>query len=200
VLIPPRVLFHCWGEKPVATIWFHFNASRQPAPGQPLPFVLSPSAAECRLLADFVKLFRTDDTPVDPAAVFHLSLGLLHVVLGRADIRWAEAPPRWMERVTAHIEQHYAQPLYRRDLARLAGVSDGVLDRAFKQHHGSGPMNFVAQMRVREAARQMTDAGASLEAIAERTGFPNRAYFSRVFKRITGQSPAEFRRAHREQL
>lgn len=200
VLIPPRVLFHCAGDKPVPKIWFTFNLARHPAPGQPLPFILRPTPAERQLLADFRKLFRADDTPTDPGAVFHLSQGLLHVVLGRADIRWATAPARWVPRVTAHIEQHYAEPIYRRDLARLAGVSEGILDRTFKQHHGCGPVHFITQVRVHHAARLLTREGTDMEEIAEQTGFPNRAYFSRVFKRITGQSPAEFRRNHREQL
>jgi YesN/AraC family two-component response regulator len=37
----------------------------------------------------------------------------------------------------------------------------------------------------------------TLDAIAEECGFPNRAYFSRVFKRVTGDAPAGFRTKHR---
>jgi YesN/AraC family two-component response regulator len=37
----------------------------------------------------------------------------------------------------------------------------------------------------------------TLDAIAAQTGFPNRAYFSRVFKNITAEPPAGFRRSHR---
>lgn len=36
------------------------------------------------------------------------------------------------------------------------------------------------QGRVREAARLLAQTGATIEAVAARTGFPNRAYFSRV--------------------
>ena len=50
---------------------------------------------------------------------------------------------------------------------------------------------------MREAARLLVQGDATLEAIAERTGFPNRAYFSRVFKQVTAESPAAFRRRHR---
>jgi YesN/AraC family two-component response regulator len=35
-----------------------------------------------------------------------------------------------------------------------------------------------------------------VEQIAERTGFPNRHYFSRVFKHVTSESPALFRAKH----
>jgi AraC family transcriptional regulator of arabinose operon len=37
----------------------------------------------------------------------------------------------------------------------------------------------------------------SIDEIAASTGFPNRAYFSRIFKKITDEGPAGFRRAHR---
>jgi AraC-like DNA-binding protein len=39
----------------------------------------------------------------------------------------------------------------------------------------------------------------TIDVIAERTGFPNRAYFSRLFKRVTDESPAGFRRKHKRQ-
>jgi len=44
--------------------------------------------------------------------------------------------------------------------------------------------------------RQRTNTAPSLDEIADKTGFPNRAYLSRVFKRVTGESPAHFRHDH----
>ena len=60
------------------------------------------------------------------------------------------------------------------------------------------PAQFIAQVRIREAARLLTSTSLSMEDIAERTGFPNPAYFSRVFKRITGRTPTQSRRESHE--
>jgi AraC family transcriptional regulator of arabinose operon len=58
------------------------------------------------------------------------------------------------------------------------------------------PSRFLSQVRVREAARLLANTDYSLDEIAEQTGFPDRYYMSRVFKRILEDSPAHFRKRH----
>jgi two-component system response regulator YesN len=55
----------------------------------------------------------------------------------------------------------------------------------------------VSEVRVRKAATLLRGTRQSIEEIAEQTGFPNRYYFSRVFKKMTGHSPADFRAKYR---
>ncbi len=45
---------------------------------------------------------------------------------------------------------------------------------------------------------RMSEITQVIDAIAERTGFPNRHHFIRVFKGVTGESPALFRQRHGE--
>jgi iron complex transport system substrate-binding protein len=82
------------------------------------------------------------------------------------------------------------------DLAREAGMSVRGLGKAFKRQYGLTPHQYLVRVRVREAANLLVNSEASLEAIAEKTGFPNRHYLSRMFKKLTGQSPADFRHKH----
>ena len=72
-------------------------------------------------------------------------------------------------------------------------------NRNFRRHFGSTPATYVTQMRVREAARLLLHTDETIDAVAELTGFPNRAYFSRVFKRMTDEAPAGFRRRQQQQ-
>jgi transcriptional regulator GlxA family with amidase domain len=81
-------------------------------------------------------------------------------------------------------------------LARMANLCTEALARSFKKYQGDTIGRFIAKVRVREAAHLLTHTDATIDDIAERTGFPNRAYLSRVFKRTTGESPAQFRRRH----
>jgi YesN/AraC family two-component response regulator len=55
----------------------------------------------------------------------------------------------------------------------------------------------VREIRVREAASLLLRTNESLDEIAEKTGFVNRFYMSRVFKKVTKESPAAYRRKHR---
>jgi transcriptional regulator GlxA family with amidase domain len=52
------------------------------------------------------------------------------------------------------------------------------------------------KVRVREAAHLLSHTDIPIEDVARHTGFLNRAYLRRVFKQITGESPAQFRHRH----
>ena len=84
------------------------------------------------------------------------------------------------------------------ELARMAGLSVRGFAKAFHRHQGVTPGHYLTQMRVRQAAEMLVHTHESLELIAEKTGFPNRHYLSRVFKRLTGDTPAHFRNLHQD--
>jgi YesN/AraC family two-component response regulator len=50
---------------------------------------------------------------------------------------------------------------------------------------------------VREAARLLLESDLNIDKVGEKTGFANRFYFSRVFKAVSGETPAKFRSKYR---
>jgi transcriptional regulator GlxA family with amidase domain len=133
----------------------------------------------------------------DRQAILHTSLALLHLLLIRPEIRWQETLlPEGLLRAYRRIETDYAAPLHLAELARIAGLGPRSFARLFIHWRGVSPTRFLGQVRVREAARLLANTHHSLDEIAERTGFPDRYYMSRVFKRIIGDSPAHFRKRH----
>jgi transcriptional regulator GlxA family with amidase domain len=129
--------------------------------------------------------------------LFGYGMALLDVILARPELRWRASLPANMERVRQVIEERLGKALPNSVLAREAGLSETGLERAFKRHFGTTPGRYVTELRVREAAYLLAQTDQSLDDIATQTGFPNRAYFSRVFKHVTAESPASFRRKHR---
>ena len=95
-----------------------------------------------------------------------------------------------------HIEVRLRTRLTSPALAKLAGLSVAGFNRAFRRHFGCASARYVTEMRVREAARLLLQSHANIDAIAEQSGFANRAYFSRVFKQVTDEGPAGFRSKH----
>ncbi|MDD2598893.1 MAG: AraC family transcriptional regulator [Kiritimatiellae bacterium] len=93
-----------------------------------------------------------------------------------------------------YIEDNINGNLNNEVLARKAGMSAGCFGRVFKHYYDCTPARYVLEMRIREASQLLLQSEESLDAIAEATGFPNRAYFSRVFKKIVKVPPAAFRR------
>ena len=192
VLHPGHVHCDFRGETPVPTTWLHFSYKYRPDLRQEIPFDLEPAETELRLIKELCGLFGKRQAQVRQR-VFCLSLALLQVVLSRPGLRWLEETPPAISRVTEYVREHFAEPLYNDALARRASVSTRVLTRLFRKHLGVSPARFVAQVRLREAAHRLANTPLGMEIIAEQTGFPSGAYFSRAFKQHTGLSPALFR-------
>lgn len=197
VLIPDHQLFQTIGTKPRPKFWQAFSYACQPAPGQSVPIELPVTAAEKRLIHDLICLLNEPRERLERHRVYHHSLALLHLVLGRPEISWQTAKSNSMLAVIQHMQENYASPLYIEELAQIAGMSQTAFRRKFQATRGVSPTRFIAQVRIREAAHLLATGGLDLSPIAERTGLPNAAYLSRVFKQITGKSPAEFRRNSR---
>ncbi|MCX7887776.1 MAG: AraC family transcriptional regulator [Verrucomicrobiae bacterium] len=200
MLIPPRVLFHCLGANPVGSFWLTFSFTSKLHPAVAVPVLLTPRDTELCLIRDLKLMIAADETWEPTDAIYRNSLALLQVVLPRRELRWQPPVPENLERVRSHIEDHFGSVLTNSQLARLAGLSEAAFNRAFKQHFGNTPARFVTETRVREAARLLLQTDQTIDEIAEQTGFPNRAYFSRVFKKVTDESPAEFRRKHGQRI
>jgi AraC-like DNA-binding protein len=80
-------------------------------------------------------------------------------------------------------------------LARATGVSRSVLAERFARCVGETPMRYLTLWRMQLAARMLVDGATKVAAIGEQVGFRSESAFSRTFKKVTGLSPTEWRRA-----
>ncbi len=197
MLIPPHCLFHCLGGNPVPTFWMAFSFTRRLHRDVAPPVLLDARDTELCLIRDLKELVLVNLELRPDDAIYRNSVALLQVTLSRPELVWQSPIPKNLSRLLEHIESHFDTKLSMHELARLAGMSPASFNRTFKSRFGASPARYVSEMRVREAARLMLQGDETIDEIAERTGFPNRAYFSRVFKKITGEAPAAFRRSHR---
>ncbi len=73
------------------------------------------------------------------------------------------------------------------------GVHPVHLARTFRRVHRMTFAGYVRQVRIEFARRELAVSGAPLGDIAVAAGFCDQSHFSRLFKRYTGQTPAEYR-------
>lgn len=92
-------------------------------------------------------------------------------------------------------EAHPGRPPSVAELAAAAGVGPDHLARCFASVTGQTPARWLAERRVAAAAELLAAGNIPIEAIVSRLGFANRCHFSRVFRRLTGQPPAGYRRS-----
>ncbi len=82
-------------------------------------------------------------------------------------------------------------------LAREAGMSRTVFAERFAAEVGRPPGRYVAECRMREAARMLDAGERPLKAIAIEVGYRSRSAFSHAYRRGSGRPPATDREARR---
>jgi len=93
----------------------------------------------------------------------------------------------------AYLHQNYARSLARWEIAEAVGVSENYLSRVFDQELGLSPWDYLNRFRVSQAKELFRRTQDSVKSIASQVGFKDQKYFSRVFRKLTGLSPNEFR-------
>jgi AraC family L-rhamnose operon transcriptional activator RhaR/AraC family L-rhamnose operon regulatory protein RhaS len=96
--------------------------------------------------------------------------------------------------VMAHLETHYAQPLRLPELAAMANLSVNQFLRVFKSIYQTTPIEYVLKQRIMQAGELLHNSKLNITDVAYETGFGDSNYFSRMFRRVTGKSPREFRK------
>jgi transcriptional regulator GlxA family with amidase domain len=80
------------------------------------------------------------------------------------------------------------------ELVRRADLPKRTFDRRFKRATGYAPLAYVQALRIEEAKQLLETAEASVEAIAAEVGYEDVPYFRRLFLRLTGMRPSDYRR------
>jgi len=98
-----------------------------------------------------------------------------------------------VKRALAYLHQNYARPLARWEIAEAIGVSEDYLSRVFSRELGLSPWDYLNRYRVNRARELLARTDASVRSVAHQVGFRDQAYFSRVFRKLSGKSPNAFR-------
>ncbi|HPO44431.1 MAG TPA: AAA family ATPase [Spirochaetota bacterium] len=98
-----------------------------------------------------------------------------------------------IDSVRRYIEAHYTNYMSRETLATVSGLNPDYLCRQFKLRAGKTPMEYLCEVRVREAARRLARGDARVIDVALDVGFESLRTFNREFRRIMGHSPRRHR-------
>lgn len=102
----------------------------------------------------------------------------------------------WLiNKVKTYIEEHLTESLTLTTISRLVNYNEAYVSRLFKQITGMGLSEYISNERIKKAKQLLSSTNDSMQSVAAATGFDTPQYFSIVFKKITGVSPSEYRRA-----
>lgn len=123
-------------------------------------------------------------------------LAFIQQALARVPEKWLQ-PPTLDSRVAAAIvrmERDLSADLRNDLLAKEAHMNTNAFIRLFSQQTGMSPQAYLTVKQIERACGMLHSPSVSIKEIAEATGFCDRYHFTRVFHRLRGLPPAEFRR------
>lgn len=94
-----------------------------------------------------------------------------------------------------YIQDHLGGAITRQALAKQMSLSPTRFHVVFRNATGMAPMDYVRQLRVKQAQRLLLETTLGVAQIGERIGFQDPFHFSRMFKTAVGISPAAYRQA-----
>ncbi len=107
--------------------------------------------------------------------------------------RWQRAEPRDIWKARRFIEEHATEQLSLRKVAKAVGINPTHLSEKFKQVTGKKFVDYIARIRFETAAKLLEDLDLRISEIAFAVGFQSLSQFNRVFKKLAGKSPSEWR-------
>jgi two-component system, response regulator YesN len=92
------------------------------------------------------------------------------------------------------IHQEYSEKLTLNYLASKIHINPAYLSRKFHEEVGMGFSEYLNDYRLKEAQNMLINhPDLSISTISERCGFNSQHYFSQIFRKLTGQSPSDYR-------
>ena len=96
-------------------------------------------------------------------------------------------------KAVSYLGEHYMEKITLRDLAGKLFVSDSYLSKLFRQELGTSFTDYLNKSRVEHSIDLMQGTELSLLEISGMVGFEDQSYFTKVFKRITGETPRQYK-------
>jgi len=194
---------------PMGYTWIHFRsyspaASSAEGPGgwaeavPALPLALAPKDT-----APFRKLFSDiAEEALHERPEWHLiSSGMLQQLIGliaRAAREDEGVPdptaPGTMEAAIDYLHRHYNEYVSVPDLSRLCNLNPRYFIAKFKKSTGYTPVDYLQRLRIKMAKKLIRSGEYSISEAAYMVGFENMSYFTRLFRRIEGRLPSEYRK------
>ena len=156
------------------------------------------------LLREFTQAFRSAVTEFKSQRFgweLHLQSSLVQVLVTLA--RWERGlgrrptptarPVDWerLDRVLQHLRQHYAEPVYGLDLARLVGMSESSFNAMFRDALGLSWVKYLQGLRIQSALALLAHPGQTIASVAFAAGFESLSHFNTTFRSLMGMSPKE---------
>lgn len=106
----------------------------------------------------------------------------------------SEAEDPNMKKLLEYLGDHYAEPLTLTGVAKHFHFNPSYLSSYFSTHNKEGFIEYLNRIRIEEATKLLMQGTKSISEISGMVGYSDHSYFCKVFKKIKGLSPSQYKR------
>ena len=192
-----------FGEDQTEVYWVHFTGSDVKNILRSYGLTDDKRVFYCSSGLDYQNLFRTMINELQMckekySEMLEMYLKQVFIMLERYFANAARIEPirviEEIDKATKYFNEHYNEDINIEEYTQKNYVSISWFIRAFKQCTGSTPMQYILSKRISNAETLLLDHSYNITEIAQIVGYDNPLYFSRIFKKIKGLSPSEYRK------
>lgn len=97
------------------------------------------------------------------------------------------------EEILQYIQKHYVEDISMQDAAEAMNYSNAYFCKLFKQGFHMSFTTYLTEYRIEKAKGLLVDITVNVKDISDRVGYKDSNYFAKVFKRVVGVTPSEYR-------
>lgn len=109
-------------------------------------------------------------------------------------VRAGGAKRQNLQEIKDYLDAHYGEKITLDALAEQFYINKFYLTRVFKEQFGQTVTGYLMQLRITQAKRLLRFSDKNIETIAQKCGMSDANYFSRIFKKVEGTTPGQYRR------
>jgi AraC family transcriptional regulator len=159
------------------------------------PLPASPSLFDLGSVSSVMHRLHREFRQTDAAsavAIEGMALELLAVAM-RYEADPKPHAPRWLVEARDILDSAYLEQITIGGVAARLQIHPVHLAATFRRQYGQGIVEYIRGRRIDYASRRLSDTDQPLAEIAQAAGFCDQSHFSRIFKRLTGLTPAAYR-------
>lgn len=111
----------------------------------------------------------------------------------RIEEKESEESVPFVKEAKEYVEEHYTENLTVKEVAGIIGISSGYLSTMFNQSMGQSFVDYLNQLKINHACVYLEQNYLKVYEIAYKVGFQDEKYFTKVFKKIKGITPKEYK-------
>ncbi len=93
-----------------------------------------------------------------------------------------------------YIKEHYRETLDLAEISKVFNLNYNYLSSYFSQHAQEGFSGYLNKIRIEKACELLKNSTLSIAEISSEVGYTDHSYYCRVFKKITGVTPSQYKR------